>query len=66
MFVIESQSAYQFRNCLIGSGETEAAAWADAFGPKPWGPSAKKSARNAWVREVTQDEFYDLQAEAGK
>jgi hypothetical protein len=60
-FIIESPSAIGFRNCLIGSGDTEAAAWADAFGPKPWSPSAKRAARSAWAREVTPDELYDLE-----
>ena len=59
-FVIEAQSAYRTRNCLLGEGDTPALAWADAYGPKPWTPYTRKSARNAWVREVTLDELHEL------
>ena len=59
-FVIEAPSAYLSKNCLLGEGDTPALAWADAFGPKPWGPHSKKSARAAWVLEVTLDELAEL------
>jgi hypothetical protein len=40
---------------IIGEGPTKKAAWEDAYGPKPWPPYTKKSARNAWVEETTED-----------
>lgn len=61
-FIIEAPSArFGLGNCLLGEGDTESAAWADAFGPKPWSPSQKKSARNAWCRQVKEDELRDLE-----
>jgi hypothetical protein len=59
-FVIESVSGIS-GNCLLGEGETEAEAWTDAFGPKPWGPSAKRAKREAWVREVSSEELEELE-----
>jgi hypothetical protein len=32
----------------------------DAYGPKPWSPYAKKSMRDACVREVTEEEFEEI------
>jgi len=43
-------------NCDLGEGPTEKAAWEDAFGPKPWTPYQKKSAKDAWVVKVDADE----------
>ena len=59
MFIIEKPSAISFRNCLLGQGETEKEAWEDAYGPKPWSPYVKKSAKGAWSREVTEEELYE-------
>lgn len=58
-FVIQKVSGVS-GNCLLGEGPTPAAAWADAFGPKPWSPGQKKSAKGAWISEVTDDELADL------
>jgi len=55
-FVIESPSGAHYGNCIIGEGATEAAAWEDAFGPKPWTPYARKAARKAWSREIKEGE----------
>lgn len=65
MFIIEAPSASTttFRNCLIGDGLTEAEAWANAYGPKPWTPYVKKCACNAWAREVTADEFEEIRCD---
>ena len=62
-FVIEAPSAISFRNCLLGAGDTPALAWADAYGPKPWSPYTRKSARNAWVREVSAEELQELRCQ---
>ena len=59
IYIIESPSAIS-GNCLLGEGPTERAAWADAFGPKPWGPSAKRAAKAAWARTVTPEELEDI------
>ena len=59
-YIIEAPSAVSFRNCVIGDGDTPAQAWADAYGPKPWSPYSKKCAKNAWVREVTEDELNEI------
>jgi len=61
-FIIETPSA-RSGNCLLGEGTSEAAAWADAFGPKPWGPSARRSARASWCREVDSEELEQLHEE---
>lgn len=61
VFAIQAPSAYRMGvNCLLGSGATEAAAWEDAFGPKPWTPSTRKAARNAWATSMTEEEFHNL------
>ena len=62
-YIVESQSASGLRACLLGSGSTEAAAWADAFGPRPWTASTKRAAREAWVRAVSEDEFEKISYE---
>ena len=54
-YIITKESAISgTRN--IGDGPTPAAAWVDAFGPKPWSEFTKRSAKNAWVREVEMDQ----------
>lgn len=63
-YVIETVSGARFGNCLIGSGKTEKEAWLDAYGPKPWTPYVKQCAKNAWVREVTAAELYELECQA--
>jgi hypothetical protein len=40
----------------LGDGETQQAAWADAFGPKPWSDDAKRNAKNAWCVKIESDE----------
>ena len=66
-FVIETPSSYRhLHNCLIGEGDTPALAWADAYGPKPWTPYTRKSARSAWVREVSLDELHELHCHASE
>ena len=42
--------------CNLGEGPTKQAAWEDAFGPKPWTPYQKKSAKDAWCEEVSAEE----------
>jgi hypothetical protein len=54
-YIITKESAIS-GTCNIGDGPTPAAAWVDAFGPKPWDEFAKRAAKNAWVREVEMDE----------
>jgi hypothetical protein len=56
IWVVTMPSAYRFRNCLLGHGETKTEAMSDAFGPKPW----PKSARNADCSEMTFDELEQL------
>lgn len=46
--------------CVLGSGPTKDAALTDAYGPKPWSPWTKKSAKSADVIEVTEDELAAL------
>tara|TARA_E500000081_G_C6030146_1_gene304312 strand:- start:197 stop:493 length:297 start_codon:yes stop_codon:yes gene_type:complete len=46
-------------NRIIGDGPTKKAAWEDAYGPKPWPPYTKKTARNAWVEETTEEKAMD-------
>ena len=47
-------------SCILGTGDTKEQALVDAYGPKPWSPYAKKSMRDACVREVTEEEFEQL------
>jgi len=54
-YIITKESAIS-GTCNIGDGPTPAAAWVDAFGPKPWDEFAKRAAKNAWVRQVEMDE----------
>ena len=58
-FAITKPSAIS-GTCILGEGTTQAAAWEDAYGPKPWSPFAKKSARTADCVEVTEDELADM------
>ena len=50
-YIITAESGIS-GTCNLGDGETPAAAWADAFGPKPWGDYQKRAAKKAWVHEV--------------
>jgi len=59
MFIIEAPSAIS-GNCLLGQGKTEKAAWEDAYGPKPWTAYTKRCAKQAWCREVTEDELEQI------
>jgi hypothetical protein len=59
-YIIETPSAARYGNCVIGEGDTPAEAWANAYGPKPWAPSTKRFAKNAWVRQVTDDELNEI------
>ena len=52
VFIIEAESAIS-GNCLLGEGNTEAEAWEEAFGPKPWTPYVTRTAKKAWCREVS-------------
>lgn len=58
-FVITKPSAIS-GTCILGTGSTKSAAWEDAYGPKPWCPFAKKSAKGADCIEVTEDELADM------
>ena len=62
-FAITKPSAIS-GTCILGEGTTKAAAWEDAYGPKPWCPFAKKSARTADCVEVTEDELAALHEES--
>ena len=46
--------------CVLGEGATKEAAYADAFGPKPWSAFTKKSAKDADCFETTEDELAAL------
>ena len=63
-YVIEATSGARYGSCLIGSGKTEKEAWLDAYGPKPWTSYTKRCAKNAWSREVTSEELYELECQA--
>ncbi len=53
-------SAHRFGHlCILGQGQTQADAMADAYGPKPW----PKSARNADCSEMTSDELEQLNSQ---
>ena len=54
IFVILKESGIS-GNCILGEGATEKAAWEDAYGPKPWTPYTKKSAKSAWVVQMTEE-----------
>jgi hypothetical protein len=63
VFIVEKQSGVDiWRTCVLGSGVSAKAALEDAYGPKPWTPYIKKSAKNAIVREITLDEFDKIQS----
>lgn len=58
MFIVFKYSGINpNKECLLGSGETRAKAMADAYGPKPWSPGTVQSARKAFIREVSDEEF---------
>ena len=57
MYVIEAQSGVNpFKQCMVGHGETEEAAWLDALGPKPWSPYAKKIKKHYSCRKLEEGE----------
>jgi len=55
-WVIEAKSGAHYGVCVLGQGETEAAAWIDAIGPKPWTSYQKRSAKAAWARQLEDGE----------
>jgi hypothetical protein len=57
MWVIEATSGAHSGACVLGEGATEASAWADAFGPKPWTPYQKRAAKAAWARQLEDGEI---------
>jgi hypothetical protein len=59
-FVVSKPSAIHIGSCILGTGDTKDAALIDAYGPKPWTPYAKKSMRDACVREVSIEEWEKL------
>ena len=59
-YIITKESGVHCGSCVLGSGDTKAEALEDAFGPKPWSSYQKKSARDACVREVTDEEADEL------
>jgi len=52
-YIVTTQSAISYRQCLLGQGSTKEEAMTDAFGPRPW----PRSARNADCYEVTREEL---------
>jgi hypothetical protein len=59
-FIVVAQSgANQFRECLLGEGDTREEALTDAYGPKPW----PKCAKRAIVREVSEEELEEIKME---
>lgn len=63
-FVILKVSGATGKTCLLGEGDSKDAAWEDAYGPKPWTDFSKKSAKDAFVKEVSEDELNDLRSNA--
>ena len=59
-FIVSKQSAVHIGSCILGSGDTKEEALIDAYGPKPWSSYAKKSMRDANVREVSMEEFEEI------
>ena len=59
-FIVSKQSGVHAGSCILGSGDTKEQALIDAYGPKPWTPYAKKSMRDACVREVSLEEFEEI------
>jgi hypothetical protein len=55
-YIIKTESTFAGRTCNLGDGETEKAAWVDAFGPKPWSDYAKRNAKKAWCVKIESDE----------
>jgi hypothetical protein len=55
--VTKPSGANPHKTCLLGHGETKDEAFEDAYGPKPWSPQQKKSAKSANYRQVNQDEL---------
>jgi hypothetical protein len=59
-YIVSKQSAVHIGSCILGSGDTKEKALEDAYGPKPWSTYAKKSMRDACVREVSLEEYEDI------
>jgi hypothetical protein len=59
-FIVSKLSGIHAGSCILGTGDSKEAALIDAYGPKPWSPYAKKSMRDACVREVSLEEFEDI------
>jgi hypothetical protein len=59
-FVVQTESGVHRGTCILGEAATERAAWEDAFGPRPWSPSTRRAARNAWVSEMTEEQLNDV------
>ena len=59
-FIVSKQSGVHAGSCIIGSGDTKEDALIDAYGPKPWTPYAKKSMKDACVREVSLEEYEEI------
>lgn len=62
-YVILAPSAYQMRDCLIGEGSSQAAAWNDAYGPECQGKKPKW-ARSAYCTTVSYEELEELRESA--
>jgi hypothetical protein len=59
-FIVSKFSGIHAGSCIIGTGDTKQQALEDAYGPKPWSPYAKKSMRDACVREVSMEEYEEI------
>jgi len=65
MYIIEAKSGVHYGNCVLGQGATEAEAWLDALGPKPWSDYTKKVKKTYWCKQVEEgsidQEYFDDQ-----
>lgn len=52
---IKAVSAISFDHCILGEGKTEASAWEDALGEKPWSSYQKKLKKKYWVERVVAE-----------
>ena len=59
-FIVSKLSGIHAGSCIIGTGDTKQKALEDAYGPKPWSSYAKKSMRDACVREVSLEEYEEI------
>lgn len=55
-YIIKTTSGVHGGTCNLGDAATEKLAWEDAYGPKPWSDSTKRSAKKAWCEKVDSDE----------